>query len=265
MSSGESGTKHRRRSRGIPEEGPWCSRCDKPEGSRYNRDLTTSVRGLPWDLTPQGKGSIAMHESAPQRPGCQEAPARLVVPAEPRTGSRRQSIKRADLERPGFTAGCATCDVAQDGSARKGSGHSDASRRRLEAAIASNPASKDRYERAHERQSQWVASEVEKSERESKRALAQSGPSESTGAAPSKGPVRDVEMGARGPEGTGATSSSGPVRKVELGLSQPAGGLRPVLNWAWGTPGQGAKQRLRSANWRLPPRRVLKGGPLLGR
>ena len=125
--------------------------------------------------------------------------------------------------------------------------------------MAGDPASKDRYERAHERQSQWVASEVERSERESKRALAQSGPGESTGAAPSKGPVRDVEMGARGPEGTGATSSSGPVRKVELGLSQPAGGLQPVLNWALGTPGQGAKQRLRSANWRTPSAKSTHG------
>ena len=76
---------------------------------------------------------------------------------------RRVRLIPEDFRKNGFTVDCRGCIYFQDGVGTRAA-HSEECRRRLEEAMKSSPEGQERNVRAHARQNQWVATDIEKNE-----------------------------------------------------------------------------------------------------
>ena len=119
----------------------------KPELARWDGALLKKVKGVPWDLAGGNSGSwldrpLSLRAEVPEVEVREPEPFRL----EP--GTRNLYITQKNLEKYGYTAGCPACESAQRGKRKPGIAHSHGCRVRIEAAAASDPAEKERYDRA---------------------------------------------------------------------------------------------------------------------
>ena len=109
-----------------------------PEEQRYDDRLLQSVRGTPWE---PNAGDVSTHLPEPmliipQMPDVEPTPTRVYN--SDNKGTRNVHIRKTDLERFGYTAGCRACDVHRAGRSMSGQEHTTECRRRLEDAMTTD-------------------------------------------------------------------------------------------------------------------------------
>ena len=117
-----------------------------PISERWNADGWHDLRGLPWDMKPgqrEAPQSFA-DDVPPQEPHRMEA-----KPAEPKIETRDFYIKKADLEKYGYTPDCKGCRAMQQRGNNKGYPHTQQCRARIVEAVRKDD--EDRVKRFEER------------------------------------------------------------------------------------------------------------------
>ena len=102
------------------------------EEQRHDHRLLQSVRGTPWEPNP-GDVSTDLPEPMliiPQLPDVDPVPTKTYH--SDNKGTRNVYIRKTDLEKFGYTAGCPACEVHRARLPMSGQGHTAECRKRLE-------------------------------------------------------------------------------------------------------------------------------------
>ena len=133
-----------------------------PDGD-FNLAMFNRIVGTPW--SPSGRAEMVGAEREQPRAG--DIPRTVEPPPAATTEAsmpavRRVLITRAYLEKFGYTLGCAKCRMLQEGDGNHPArGHNDNCRKRIEAALRSDPELSERLDRAEARQTEYLAKQVE--------------------------------------------------------------------------------------------------------
>ena len=159
-----------------------------PEEQKWNAEMLKSIRSTPWEPSTSDKeGTSDVARSATQdlpepivlEPVNPEVEPVPVTVHEPKDLVRKLQIRKATLEAHGYTAGCPACDAQKMGANLGGKYHTPQCRKRLEKAMAEDPATRARSQEATKRQTEWLARELERQQKKSRQ---DNGPTEAPGA-----------------------------------------------------------------------------------
>ena len=127
---------------------------------RFNFDLLTSIKGLPWKLRPDSESDVLpdeLPEPIVLRPEVPEHRAAPPEPAQTKQAVKQFYITKTLLEKYGWTPGCPACDSTMSGRREGGKFHTPECRSRIEAAVEANDADRVRltasYAKQHETES----------------------------------------------------------------------------------------------------------------
>ena len=134
-----------------------------PEEQRYDNRLLRSVRGTPWEPNP-GDVSTDLPEPMliiPQLPDVEPTPTRVYN--SDNKGTRNVYIRKIDLERFGYTAGCGACEVHRAGQSMSGQEHTTECRKRLEDAMTTDTSTAARVKAKRVRQAERIVKDLDES------------------------------------------------------------------------------------------------------
>ena len=130
---------------------------------RWDAEGLDAVRGVPWKWNPDADDEV---EKLLVRHLTEEEKNNLAEPAHNQGTKKvyRLRLTRDDFIDKGFTEGCAGCKAILSGGAVRG--HTEACRKRMEDIMMNNAAGKERMKRQADRESEFMAKWLEKSEEE---------------------------------------------------------------------------------------------------
>ena len=125
-----------------------------PEEQRYDHRLLQSVRGTPCEPNP-GDAPTDLSEPmliVPQLPDVE--PTTTKTYRSDKRGTRNVYIRKTDLEKFGYTAGCPACEVHRAGLPMPGQGYTAECRKRLEDAMTTATSTATRVKATRVRQAE---------------------------------------------------------------------------------------------------------------
>ena len=131
-----------------------------PEEQRYDHRLLQNVRGTPWEPNP-GDVSTDLPEPMliiPQLPYVDPAPTKTYHSDNKGTGN--VNIRKTDLEKFGYKAGCPPCEVHRARLPMCGQGHTAECRKRLEDVMMADASTATRIKATRVRQTERIIKDL---------------------------------------------------------------------------------------------------------
>ena len=127
-----------------------------PEEERYDRRLLQNVRGTPWEPNP-GDVSTDLPEPMPITPPLPDLEPNLTkVYNSDNRGTRNVYIRKIELERFGYTAGCPACEIHRAGLPMSGQEHTVECRKRFENVMTTDASTSTRDKATRVRQTERI-------------------------------------------------------------------------------------------------------------
>ena len=132
----------------------------KPADRRWDSDAIRKISGTPWKpYAHTDEDRILTRTTLPRPPGVQSEPSNGERKIEEDPAPKRIRIERRDLERIGYSPGCAGCYSARMGKSHRP--HSDQCRRRVLEDMMSIPDLRRKLEASIERENRWLERQAE--------------------------------------------------------------------------------------------------------
>ena len=120
-----------------------------PEEERWDAGLLNSIKGTPWQPSPEAGEPTELPEPVVIHPERPDVAAEATVPAEKASTFRKIYITARDLQTYGYTQGCPACNSSRAGKRLQGTMHTAQCRKRLEEKILEQEP--ERVQRYYER------------------------------------------------------------------------------------------------------------------
>ena len=127
-----------------------------PDEQRYDHRLLQKVHGTPWEPNPGDVSTYFLEPMLiiPQLPDVDPAPTKTYHCDN--KGTRNVYIRKTDLEKFGYTAGCPACEVHRAGLPMSGQGHTSECRKRLEDVMVTDASTATRIKATRVRQTERI-------------------------------------------------------------------------------------------------------------
>ena len=143
-----------------------------PKEQRFDAELLKSIASLPWQHKPEVGtiGETRLPEPIYLEPAHPEVACEPTAVFEPvdTAGKKAVHLRKGDLIKHGYTAGCAACDAHKLGISVAGREHTVQCRTRVSEALRTDPITAARVQAAYTRNTEFIARELERADKKRK-------------------------------------------------------------------------------------------------